>query len=92
MQAAAPPIPTTTTVLVIGGGPAGSYAAAALAREGVDVTLLEADSFPRYHVGESMLASIRHLLRVIELDEVFDRYGFVVKVRFFLLLALGVWG
>lgn len=36
-----------TQVLVVGGGPAGAYAAAALAREGIDVTLLEASKFPR---------------------------------------------
>lgn len=41
-------IPQDTSVLVIGGGPAGSYAACALAREGVSVTVLEADIFPRY--------------------------------------------
>lgn len=41
-------IPQETSVLVIGGGPAGSYAACALAREGVSVTVLEADIFPRY--------------------------------------------
>ena len=40
-------IPTSCTALVIGGGPAGSYAASVLAREGVDVVLLEADVFPR---------------------------------------------
>ena len=40
-------IPSKATVLVVGGGPGGSYAAAALAREGVDVVLLEADVFPR---------------------------------------------
>ncbi|KAG1811090.1 putative halogenase [Suillus variegatus] len=40
-------LPTATEVLVVGGGPAGSYAAAALAREGFDVTLLEAAKFPR---------------------------------------------
>jgi flavin-dependent dehydrogenase len=34
-------------VLVIGGGPAGSYAAAALAREGMDVAVFEATKFPR---------------------------------------------
>lgn len=39
--------PQYTQVLVVGGGPAGSYAAAALAREGIDVTLLEASKFPR---------------------------------------------
>lgn len=41
-------IPRACTVLVIGGGPGGSYAAAALAREGVDTVLLEAVKFPRY--------------------------------------------
>lgn len=41
-------IPTQTTVLVVGAGPGGSYAASVLAREGVDVVLLEADKFPRY--------------------------------------------
>jgi len=37
-----------TQVLIIGGGPAGSYAAAALAREGIHVTLLESSKFPRW--------------------------------------------
>ncbi|KAL8830192.1 MAG: hypothetical protein Q9170_005838 [Blastenia crenularia] len=67
-------VPQECTVLVIGGGPGGSYAASALAREGIDTVLLE------YHVGESMLASIRHLLRFIELDETFDNYGFTKKI------------
>ena len=42
------PIPEQCTVLVVGGGPGGSYAAAALAREGIDTVLLEADVHPRY--------------------------------------------
>jgi flavine halogenase len=40
-------IPEKCEVLVVGGGPAGSYAASALAREGISVVLLEADIFPR---------------------------------------------
>ena len=34
----------------------------------------------RYHVGESMLASMRHFLRFIDLDETFDKHGFNKKV------------
>lgn len=40
-------VPQSCEVLVVGGGPAGSYAAAILAREGIDTVLLEADKFPR---------------------------------------------
>ncbi|KAI9152368.1 Flavine halogenase ascD [Paramyrothecium foliicola] len=72
-------IPRKCAVLVVGGGPGGSYAAAALAREGVETVLLEADRFPRYHIGESMLASMRHLLRFVDLDAKFDSYGFTKK-------------
>ena len=34
----------------------------------------------RYHIGESMLASMRHLLRFVGMDEEFDRHGFTKKV------------
>lgn len=74
-------IPEKCTVLVIGAGPGGSFAASALAREGIDTVLLEADVFPRYHIGESMVASMRHLLRFIDLEQKFESYGFVKKVR-----------
>ncbi|KAK7918369.1 hypothetical protein PG985_010243 [Apiospora marii] len=79
-------IPQSCTVLVAGGGPGGSYTAAALAREGVDVVLLEADSHPRYHIGESLLPSMRYLLRFIDLEDAFEQHGFQKKLGAFFKL------
>src|SRR5437016_9969924 len=42
-------------VVVIGGGPAGSTAAALLARRGYGVIALEKAHHPRFHIGESLL-------------------------------------
>lgn len=41
--------------IVIGGGPAGSTAASILADKGHRVLLIEKETFPRYHVGESLM-------------------------------------
>jgi halogenation protein CepH len=41
--------------VVIGGGPAGSTVATLLAKQGLAVTLFEKKSFPRFHIGESLL-------------------------------------
>ncbi|KXG50018.1 Tryptophan halogenase [Penicillium griseofulvum] len=79
-------IPQSCTVLVAGGGPGGSYTAAALAREGVDVVLFEADSHPRYHIGESLLPSMRYLLRFIDLEDTFEQHGFQKKLGAFFKL------
>jgi len=66
----------TCDVAVIGGGPAGSTAAALLARQGYKVIALEKSHHPRFHIGESLLP--------MNLP-VFERLGVLDKVR-----AMGV--
>ncbi|CAG9238136.1 Putative halogenase [Burkholderia gladioli] len=66
-------------VLVIGGGPGGSTAAALLAKAGQDVLLLERDTFPRYHIGESLLASCQATLKLSGAYEAVAAHGFQVK-------------
>ena len=48
-------ISITTDVLIIGGGPAGSTFGNLAARKGWQVSLLEKDEHPRFHIGESLL-------------------------------------
>lgn len=59
-------------VVVIGGGPAGSTTAALLADRGHRVVLVEKDSHPRFHIGESLLPANMPL---------FDRLGVGDEVR-----------
>ena len=62
-------------VIIIGAGPGGATAAALLARQGVDVRLLDKDHFPRFHIGESLLPCDLAL---------FDRLGVDMKANGFL--------
>ena len=64
-------------VLVVGGGPAGSTAAALLARQGRRVVLVEKAHHPRFHIGESLLPANVRLFDQLGLRGELERIGIV---------------
>ncbi|HVG07976.1 MAG TPA: NAD(P)/FAD-dependent oxidoreductase [Thermoanaerobaculia bacterium] len=66
-------------VLILGGGPAGSTAASLLARDGIEVTLIEREVFPRYHIGESLLPSCLEIADLIGARELIEKESFQRK-------------
>jgi FADH2-dependent halogenase len=66
-------------VAIIGGGPAGSTAACRLARAGRRVVLFERDRFPRFHIGESLLASVNDVLDEIGAADLVRAQGYPAK-------------
>jgi len=72
-------IPESIDVAVIGAGPAGAVAAVMLARKGVQVLVLEKETFPRFIIGESLLPqSMPVLERAGLIGPVFEQ-GFQFK-------------
>jgi flavin-dependent dehydrogenase len=65
-----------TDILIIGGGPAGTTFAGLMRKRGWDVTILEKEHHPRFHIGESLLPMNLPIL---------DRLGVLEEVK-----AIGV--
>jgi flavin-dependent dehydrogenase len=54
---------------VAGGGPAGTAAAISLAQRGRSVVLFERDTFPRFHIGESLLSTVNDSFALLGVAE-----------------------
>ncbi len=75
-QPSSPPPPLRQCdVIVAGGGPAGCTVAALLSLRGWSVTLLEKDTHPRFHIGESLLPMNLPILQRLGLLEEVERIG-----------------
>ncbi len=66
-------------VLVIGAGPAGAMAAALLAQKGYRVLVMERQHFPRFSIGESLLAYAAQMLLDAGMFEAVLAGGFQFK-------------
>lgn len=66
-------------VVVIGAGPAGAIASALLKRKGHNVLMLERQQFPRFSIGESLLAHCLEFIEEAGMMEAVQAGGFQVK-------------
>jgi flavin-dependent dehydrogenase len=82
-----------TDVLIVGGGPAGATAAMCLINEGLRPVIVEAETFPRYHIGESMTGEAGQMMRGLGLESEMIRRQYPVKcgVKVYGKSATGSW-
>lgn len=66
-------------VIIIGAGPAGCSCANLLALNGKSVLVIEKSTFPRFTLGESLLAQSISFFEEAGLEEVFNQYEFKFK-------------
>src|SRR5712671_5685820 len=66
--------------IIVGGGPGGSTTGAFLARAGLKVLLLEKETFPRFHIGESLLPFGNDVLKASGAWPKIQAAGFIPKM------------
>ena len=76
-------------VVVIGGGPAGSTVSTLLAQQGVTVALFERETFPRFHIGESLIPETYWVLKRLNMLDKMRKSHFVKKYSVQFVNAVG---
>ena len=66
-------------VAIIGAGPAGTASALYLLREGIQPVIFDKESFPRYHIGESLTGECGGRLRELGLESKLQAVGSPIK-------------
>ncbi|WP_040785646.1 NAD(P)/FAD-dependent oxidoreductase [Nocardia pneumoniae] len=80
---------TDYDAIVIGGGPSGSSYAITMSQAGHSVLVLERDSFPRFHIGESFLPYTADMLELLGVLDKMPGHGFPIKKGLDLILPDG---
>jgi flavin-dependent dehydrogenase len=65
--------------VVIGGGPAGSTVSTLMAQQGLKVRLFERETFPRFHIGESLIPETYWVLKRLGMLEKMQKSHFTQK-------------
>lgn len=66
-------------VIIVGAGPAGTACALYLLKVGLKPLIVERESFPRYHIGESLSGECGNCLRELGLETQIQAIGWPVK-------------
>jgi FADH2-dependent halogenase len=82
-----------TDVAIVGGGPGGAASAMFLLREGVTPVIIERETFPRFHIGESLTGAGGKVLRDLGLESEMYRRRYPTKqgVKVYGQSARGSW-
>ena len=76
-------------VVVIGGGPAGSTTSTLLAQQGHTVAVFERETFPRFHIGESLIPETYWVLKRLNMLPKMQASRFVRKYSVQFVNSLG---
>lgn len=79
MSTPLPAAGSSPDVVVIGGGPAGSTVSTLIAQRGYKVQLFERETFPRYHIGESLIPETYWVLQRLNMLPKMQGSRFVKK-------------
>lgn len=66
-------------VVIIGAGPSGSLSAALLNKAGINTTIIEKSTFPRFSIGESLLPACMESLKKADMFDAVNAAGFQFK-------------